>query len=168
MMPSIFCCASSSASFGFFWPTSAAWMAVAMVSPIAGHCGTRGRQLTSVSWSSDCKAASASPWPPSARNLVYSALRQSDERFTPERLAGPANFHEVRAWVSAAAAQEMNSQVAFLARSLRAALIGKPQFQMEVTRLPDGPFGQRAKPILPMTRDFSGLLRTAADEWASM
>ena len=46
-------CASSSASFGFFWPTSAAWIAVAIVSPMAGHCGTRGRQSTSVSCSSD-------------------------------------------------------------------------------------------------------------------
>ncbi len=62
----------------------------------------------------------------------------------PERLAGPANFHEVRACVSADAAQVMNSQVAFFACSLSAALIGKPQFQIDVTRLPLGPFGQRA------------------------
>ena len=46
--------------------------------------------------------------------------------------------------------------------------MGKPQFQIEVTRLPAGPRGQRAKPTLPMTLDFSGLFRTAADEWASM
>jgi hypothetical protein len=38
----------------------------------------------------------------------------------------------------------MNSQVAFFWPSLKAALIGKLQFQIEVTRLPDGPFGQRA------------------------
>src|SRR5205823_9224826 len=99
---------------------------------------------------------------------VKSALRQSEPRFTPERFAGPANFHEVRACVSAAAAQLMKSQVARFAFSGRAALIGKPQFQIEVTRLPLGPAGQRAKPILPMTFDFSGLLSTAADECASM
>ena len=86
----------------------------------------------------------------------------------PERLAGPANFQDVRACVSAEAAQVMNSQVAFFAFSLRAALMGNPQFQIEVTRLPDGPFGQRAKPILPMTFDLSGLFSTAADECASM
>ena len=38
----------------------------------------------------------------------------------------------------------MNNQVAFLAFSLRAALMGKPQFQIDVTRLPLGPLGQRA------------------------
>ena len=89
-------------------------------------------------------------------------------RFSPERFAGPANFHDVRACVSPAAAQEMNSHVAFLPRSESAALTGKPQFQIDVTRLPVGPLGQRAKPILPMTLDFSGLLSTAADECASM
>ena len=62
----------------------------------------------------------------------------------------------------------MNSHVAFLPRSESAALTGKPQFQIDVTRLPVGPLGQRAKPILPMTLDFSGLLSTAADECASM
>ena len=73
-----------------------------------------------------------------------SGARHSDVRFRPERLAGPANFHEVRAWVSNDDAQVMKSQVAFLARSLSAALIGKPQFQIDVTRLPAGPLGQRA------------------------
>ena len=65
-------------------------------------------------------------------------------RLTPERLAGPANFQEVRACVSAEAAQLMKSHVAYLALSLSAALMGKPQFQIEVTRLPFGPLGQRA------------------------
>ena len=65
-------------------------------------------------------------------------------RLTPERLAGPAKRCAVRAWVSAQAAHWMKSQVAFLRLSGSAALIGKPQFQFEVTRLPDGPFGQRA------------------------
>src|SRR5688572_17584576 len=97
-----------------------------------------------------------------------SGLRHTELRLTPERFAGPANFHEVRACVSAAAAQVMKSHVARLALSFSAALIGKPQFQIEVTRLPEGPLGQRAKPILPMTLDFSGLLSTAAEEWASM
>ena len=73
-----------------------------------------------------------------------SADFHSDTRLMPDRLAGPANFHEVRACVSAEAAQVMNSQVAFLALSLSAALMGKPQFQIDVTRLPLGPFGQRA------------------------
>ena len=52
--------------------------------------------------------------------------------------------YEVRACVSAEAAQVMNSQVAFFCLSLSAALIGKPQFQIDVTRLPAGPLGQRA------------------------
>ena len=39
-------------------------------------------------------------------------------RLTPERLAGPANRYEVRACVSADAAQVMNSQVAFFCFSL--------------------------------------------------
>ena len=47
-------------------------------------------------------------------------------------------------------------------------MIGKLQFQMEVTRFPDGPLGQRAKPILPTTLDFSGLATTAALPCASM
>jgi hypothetical protein len=75
--------------------------------------------------------------PALAMALANSGARQSDVRFRPERLAGPSNFHEVRACVSADAAQEMNSQVARLALSDSAALIGKPQFQMEVTRFPD-------------------------------
>ena len=62
----------------------------------------------------------------------------------------------------------MNSQVAALSFSDNAALIGKLQFQIDVTRLPDGPLGQRAKPILPTTLDFSGLAITAAEPWASM
>ena len=37
---------------------SADWIAVAMVSPTAGHCGTRGRQSTSVSPCSACMVAS--------------------------------------------------------------------------------------------------------------
>ena len=45
-----------------------------------------------------------------------SAERHSDVRFTPERLAGPANLHDVRACVSAEAAQVMKCQVAFFAR----------------------------------------------------
>ena len=137
-------CASSSASFGFFWPTSADWIAVAMVSPMAGHCGTRGRQSTSVSCSSDSSAAGMKLSPASFIAAANSGDLHSDMRFTPERLAGPANFHEVRAWVSADAAQSMNSHVAFFCFSVSAALIGKPQFQIEVTRLPFGPFGQRA------------------------
>ena len=62
----------------------------------------------------------------------------------------------------------MNSHVARFALSESAALIGKPQFQIEVTRLPEGPAGQRAKPILPITLECSGLLSTAAEECASM
>jgi hypothetical protein len=34
-------------------------------------------------------------------------------RLIPERFAGPANFHDVRACVSADAAHSMKSQVAF-------------------------------------------------------
>jgi hypothetical protein len=41
----------------------------------------------------------------------------------------------------------MKSQVARLAFSESEALIGKPQFQIEVTRLLPGPLGQRANPI---------------------
>ena len=99
--------------------------------------------------------------------LANSVERQSERRFNPDRFNGPANFHEVRACVSADAAQAINNQVAFLARSLSAALMGKPQFQIEVTALPAGPLGQRANPIFPTTFDFSGLLITAAEEWAS-
>ena len=73
-----------------------------------------------------------------------SGARHSDARFRPERLPAPANFHEVRACVSAEVAQLMNSQVARFCLSDSAALIGKPQFQIEVTRLPFGPLGQRA------------------------
>src|SRR5689334_15693589 len=161
-------CASSSASFDFFWPTSAAWIAVAIVSPIAGHCGTRGRQSTSVSCSSDVSAASTKFGPMSLVIATKSGDFHSDTRLRPVRFAGPANFHDVRACVSADAAHVMNSHVAFFCFSDSAALIGKPQFQIEVTRLPLGPLGQRAKPILPITFDFSGLLSTAADECASM
>jgi hypothetical protein len=53
-------------------------------------------------------------------------------------------FHEVRACVSAEVDQAMKSQVARFAFSESAALIGKPQFQIDETRLPEGPFGQRA------------------------
>src|SRR4029079_17780868 len=143
------------------------WMAVAMVSPIAGHCGTRGRQFTSVSCSSDCSEASTKLSPLARMKELNSPFLQSEVRFTPERLAGPENFHEVRACVSPAAAHWMKSQGARFCFSDSAALIGKPQFQMEVTRFPFGPAGQRAKPILPMTFDFSGLFSSAADECAS-
>src|SRR5690606_138044 len=143
-------CASSSAALGCFWPTSAAWILVAIVSPIAGHCGTRGRHSTSVSCSSDWSAACTKLSPAPFIADSNSGERHNEVRLMPVRFAGPANFHEVRAWVSAEAAQLMNSQVAFFAFSSRAALMGKPQFQIEVTRLPDGPFGQRAKPILPI------------------
>ena len=61
----------------------------------------------------------------------------------------------------------MNSHVARFALSGSAAFTGKPQFQIDVTRLPEGPRGQRAKPILPITFDFSGLFSTAAEECAS-
>ena len=64
----------------------------------------------------------------------------------PLRPHGPANFHDVRACVSPAAAQVTKSHVAFFCFSDSEALIGKPQFQIDVTRLPDGPRGQRAKP----------------------
>ena len=50
--------------------------------------------------------------------LANSVERQSERRFNPDRFNGPANFHEVRACVSADAAQAINNQVAFLARSL--------------------------------------------------
>src|SRR5262245_20472389 len=119
-------------------------MAVAMVSPIAGHCGTRGRQSTSVSCSSDSSAAWMKLPPAPFIACANSADRHSDTRLMPDRLAAPANFHDVRACVSADAAHVMKSQVAFLARSLRAPLMGKPQFQIDVTRLPLGPLGQRA------------------------
>src|SRR6185437_368951 len=165
---SIRACASSSAAFDFFWPTSAPWIAVAIVSPIAGHCGTRGRQSTSVSCSSEVSAASTKLGPMSFVIARNSGARHSDARFSPERFAGPANFHEVRACVSAEAAQVMNSHVARFCLSESAALIGKPQFQIDVQRLPVGPFGQRANAILPMTFDFSGFISTAADECASM
>src|SRR5690242_1089785 len=118
-------------------------MAVAMVSPIAGHCGTRGRQSTSVSCSRDASADSTKFGPVSFIAFTKSLERQSDVRLRPERFAGPANFHDVRACVSPAAAHWMNSQVAFFWRSPSAALIGNPQFQIDVTRLPDGPAGQR-------------------------
>ena len=83
-------CASSSAALTVAWPERADWIAVAMVSPIAGHCGTRGRQLTSVSWSREASAASTKLCPPWRMNAVKSELRQTDERLTPERFAGPA------------------------------------------------------------------------------
>src|SRR5689334_5834809 len=135
---------------------------------MAGHWGTRGRQSTSVSCSSDSSAACTKFAPWGAIAWVNSGAFHSDVRLTPERLLAPANFHDVRACVSAAAAHEMKSHVAFLARSESAAFTGNPQFQIDVTRLPEGPFGQRAKPILPTTFDFSGLLSTAAEECASM
>ena len=97
-------CASSSASFDFFWPTSAAWIAVAIVSPIAGHCGTRGRHSTSVSCSSDVNAASTKFGPMSLVIATKSGDFHSDVRLSPERFAAPANFHDVRACVSAEAA----------------------------------------------------------------
>src|SRR5437764_11545238 len=139
-----------------------------MVSPIAGHCGTRGRQSTSVSCSRDWIAASTKFGPMSLVIATNCGARQSDVRLIPERFAGPANFHAVRACVSDAAAHVMKSHVAFFCRSFSAALIGKPQFQIEVTRLPLGPFGHRANANLPITFDFSGFMRTAADECASM
>jgi hypothetical protein len=141
---------------------------VAIVSPIAGHCGTRGRQSTSVSCSSDSRAAGMKLSPASFIAAANSGERHSDSRLMPERLAGPANFHEVRACVSAEVAQTMKSQVAFFAFSESAALIGNPQFQIDVTRLPLGPLGHRAYAILPTTFDFSGLVMTAAEECASM
>ena len=76
--------------------------------------------------------------------FINSLERHIDVRFTPDRLAGPSNFQDVLAWVSAEVAQVMKSQVAFFARSLKAALMGNPQFQIEVTRFPAGPRGQRA------------------------
>ena len=76
-----------------------------------------------------------------ARN---SGARHNDVRLIHERLPGPANFHAVRACVSTLVAHWMKSQVAFRFFSGRAELIGKPQFQIEVVRLPDGPLGQRA------------------------
>src|SRR5689334_18704640 len=161
-------CASSSACFDFFCPTSADWIAVAIVSPIAGHCGTRGRQSTSVSCCSDVSAASTKLGPISFVSATNSGDFHNDVRLSPVRFAGPANFHDVRACVSADAAHEMNSQVARFCLSESAALIGKPQFQIDVQRFPVGPFGQRAKAILPTTFDFSGLTSTDADECASM
>src|SRR5262245_46763061 len=115
-----------------------------MVSPIAGHCGTRGRQSTSVSCSSDSSAAWMKLSPAPFMASANSDDRHCDRRLMPERLAAPANFQDVRACVSADAAQVIKSQVAFLARSLRALLMGKPQFQIDVTRLPLGPLGHRA------------------------
>src|SRR5690349_731167 len=147
--------ASSSASFGFFWPTSAAWIAVAIVSPIAGHCGTRGRQSTSVSCSSDSSAAGMKLSPAPAIACADSGDFHGETRLTPERLAGPATSHAVRACVSADEAHAMKSQVAFFCLSESDALIGKPQFQIDVTLLPLGPFGQRAYATLPTTFDFS-------------
>ncbi len=138
-------CASSSASFGFFCPTSAAWMPVAMVSPMAGHCGTRGRHSTSVSCSSDSSAAGNEVVARALHGRANSARGpQRHAVHAPSAWPAPANFHEVRACVSADVAQVMKSQVAFFALSLSAALTGKPQFQIEVTRLPAGPLGQRA------------------------
>src|SRR6185312_915144 len=137
-------CASSSASFGFFWPTSAVWIAVAIVSPMAGHCGTRGRQSTSVSWLSDSSTAGMKLSPAYCIAVANSGARTSDSRLTPDRLPAPAYFHEPRICVSAQHAQVMNSHAAFFCFGDAAALIGKPQFQIDVTRLPDGPFGQRA------------------------
>ena len=62
----------------------------------------------------------------------------------------------------------MNSQVAWRAFSGSAELIGMAQFQIELTRRPLGPLGQRAKPILPMTFERSGLAMTVAAECPSM
>src|SRR4030095_11495438 len=143
-------------------------MAVAMVSPMAGHRGTRGRQSTSVSCSSDSRAAGMKLSPASFIAAANSGARHNDSRLTPERFAGPANFHDVRACVSADLAPSLKSHVAFFWRSDSAALIGKPQFQIEVTRLPLGPLGQRAEATLPTTFDCSGLWMTAADECASI
>ena len=62
----------------------------------------------------------------------------------------------------------MKSHVARLAGSGSALLIGIAQFQMDVTRRPDGPFGQRAKPILPTTFERSGFPTTVTVVWPSM
>src|SRR5579862_1061097 len=143
-------------------------MAVAIVSPIAGHCGTRGRQSTSASFSSDVNAASTKFGPKSFVIARNSGDFHSDMRLSPVRFAGPAYFHDVRACVSADAAHVTKSHVAFFCFSESAALIGKPQFQIDVQRFPVGPFGQRANAILPITFDFSGFISTEADECASM
>ena len=55
-----------------------------------------------------------------------------------------SKIHDVRACVSAEVAHSMKSHVAFFCFSVNAALIGKPQFQIDVTRFPFGPFGHRA------------------------
>src|SRR6185437_6806241 len=125
-------------------------------------------QSTSVSFSSDVSAASMKFGPMSVVIAMNPGDFHSDTRLSPERFAGPANFHDVRACVSADAAHAMNSHVARFCLSESAALIGKPQFQIDVQRLPVGPLGQRANAILPTTFDFSGLTSTDADEWASM
>ena len=138
-------CASSSASFGFFWPTSAAWIAVAIVSPIAGHCGTRGRQSTSVSCSSDASAASTKFGPMSFVIATNSGERHSDVRFRPERFAGPANFHDVRACVSAAAAHWMNSHVALLLLLVERGVDREAPVPDRRDALAGRPRGQRAK-----------------------
>src|SRR5215204_5532637 len=161
-------CASSRAALTVACPASADWIAVASVSPTAGHCGTRGRQSTSVSLWSDASVGSTKLSPKPRITSTYAGSRHSEVRFTPERLAGPAKRCAVRACVSSLAAHWMKSQVAFLRLSVSAALMGKPQFQIELTRLPEGPLGQRAYATLPMTLDFSALLTTEADEWASM
>ena len=62
----------------------------------------------------------------------------------------------------------MNSQVACRAFSGNAELIGMAQFQIELTRRPEGPLGQRANPILPMTFERSGLAITDTAECPSM
>src|SRR5688572_27131937 len=137
-------CASSKASLGFCWPTSAAWMAVAMVSPTAGHCGMRGRHSTSRSWRIESIDACRKLDPRLPATASKGLACHSERRLRPRRFTGPEAFHEVRACVSAELAQAMKSQVARLARSESAALIGKPQFQIDDTRLPEGPRGQRA------------------------
>src|SRR5918996_900804 len=116
-------------------------MAVAMVSPTAGHCGIFGRQSTSRSLRIDSIDAcrKLAPRPPASAPNSFDC--QSDRRLRPRRFTGPVAFHEVRACVSAELAHEMKSQVARFAFSESAALIGKPQFQIDETRLPDGPLG---------------------------
>src|SRR2546429_7338226 len=59
--------------------------------------------------------------PPRSTLFPYTTLfrsRHSDIRLMPERFAGPANFHDVRACVSADAAHSMKSQVAFFCLSV--------------------------------------------------
>ena len=76
-------------------------MIFAIVSPIAGHCGTRGRQSTSVS----CSRLSSEAGDELVARIVHhlrvlGPLFHSDSRFTPERLPGPLNAYEVRICVS--------------------------------------------------------------------